>query len=325
MSGDDGTFELPASAIGCAAIAEHAEYAPSDSADVVEGRPLLLRVKAGGSIEGMAVNERGESVPSFTLGIESFAPARGWSFGHGGPRTFEDARGSFHWDRLAPGTYVLTAAAAGEARPPARSDPIDVRGGAVTRGVRVVLLRGGTLTGTVSDEGNRPIAGADVRFDQVSSVVSSTAATQTDARGGYRLEGAPSGPISLLVRKDGFRMKIVAGVRVDPAATRRQDVMLVALEGGVQLELGGIGAALTQTGPGIALGEVFPDDPAARAGLRAGDLIVRLDGERADGMSMADVLQRLRGEPGSSVGVSVFRPETGENVELTIVRGLIVR
>jgi C-terminal processing protease CtpA/Prc len=40
---------------------------------------------------------------------------------------------------------------------------------------------------------------------------------------------------------------------------------------------------------------------------------------------MADALQRLRGEPGTSVGVSVLRPETGETVELTIVRGTIVR
>jgi C-terminal processing protease CtpA/Prc len=39
---------------------------------------------------------------------------------------------------------------------------------------------------------------------------------------------------------------------------------------------------------------------------------------------MADVLQRLRGEPGTSVGVSAQRPETGETVELTIVRGTIV-
>jgi len=40
---------------------------------------------------------------------------------------------------------------------------------------------------------------------------------------------------------------------------------------------------------------------------------------------MADVLQRLRGEPGTSVWVSVVRPESGERVQLAIVRGTIVR
>ena len=121
MSGEDGTFELPPSAIGCTAIAEHGEYASSEAADVVEGRPLRLQLKAGGSIEGVVVNERGEALPSFTLGIESFSPARGLSFDHGGARTFEDPRGAFRWDGLAPGTYVLTAA--GDGSPPARSSP----------------------------------------------------------------------------------------------------------------------------------------------------------------------------------------------------------
>ena len=189
----------------------------------------------------------------------------------------------------------------------------------------MVLPSGGTLTGMISDEAHTPLAGVDVRFDQVSSVVPSDAATQTDVHGMYRLAGAPAGPLSLLVRKEGFRTKLVSGVRVDSSATRRQDVMLTALDGGSNLELGGIGAALTRAGPGILLGEVYAGDPAARAGLRSGDLILRVDGENVGDLSMADVLQRLRGEPGTSVGVSVLRPETGESVELTIVRGRIIR
>jgi hypothetical protein len=323
QSAEDGSFELPASAIGCSALAEHAEYAPSDLVEVAPERRLALRLKAGGTIAGTAVNERGEAIRAFTLGIESFAPTRGWTFDHGGPRNFDDARGGFRWDKLAPGTYSLTASA--EGRPPARSEPIEVRAGVETRDVRLVLPSGGTLTGTVFDEQNAPVAGADVRFDQVSSAVPSNVSAQTDARGGYRLEGAPVGPVSVLVRKDGFRMKIVAGIRVAPATTLRLDVTLAARDGGTQLELGGIGAALAQSGPGIVFGDVYPDDPAAHAGLRRGDLILRVDGEKADGMSIADVLQRLRGEPGSSVGVSVLRPATGENVDLTIVRGRIVR
>jgi C-terminal processing protease CtpA/Prc len=40
---------------------------------------------------------------------------------------------------------------------------------------------------------------------------------------------------------------------------------------------------------------------------------------------MADVLQRLRGEPGTTVWVAVQRPETGERVEMGIARAKIVR
>jgi len=322
-SADDGTFQLPASAIGCDAIAEHAELAPSDAAPVVEGARLVLHLKAGGSIEGAVVDEHGGSLSPFTLGIESFTPTRGWSFDRTPPRSFDDVRGAFRWDRLAPGSYVLTAAAAG--RPPARSESIDVSRGAVTNGVRIVVSQGGTLAGTVYDELHAPVAGADVRFDQVSSVIASKAAGQTDATGQYRLDGAPAGPLTLLVHKDGFRTKLVSNVRVDSGATRREDVTLVALDGGGGMELGGIGAVLAQTGAGITLGQVSPDNPAGRAGLRAGDRVLQIDGESTSGMSMADVLQRLRGEPGTSVWISVLRPDSGERVQMAIVRATIVR
>jgi hypothetical protein len=283
---------------------------------------MTLRLKAGGAIEGVVVDDRGAGVPAFSIGIESFTPSRGRTFDRAGPRSIDDPRGAFRWERLAPGTYVLTASASG--RPPARSDPLAVSGGAVTGGVRIALLRGGIVTGQVFDEHHAPLAGVDLRFDAVSSVVRSSADAQTDPTGLYRLEGAPAGPFTLSAHKDGFRVKLISGLRVDSGATLRQDVTLAAADGG-GLELGGIGAALEQSGGGITLRDVFPGDPAGRAGLRAGDRLVRIDGEACQGMSMSDALQRLRGEPGTSVGVSAQRPETGETVELTIVRGTIVR
>jgi hypothetical protein len=303
-SAEDGTFQLPASAIGCDALAEQSESAPSDATPVVEGRRMTLRLKAGGAIEGAVVDDRGAAVPTFTVGVESFTPARGRTFDRAGPRSVEDPRGTFRLDHLAPGTYVLTASASG--LPPARSEAIDVRGGAATRGVRIALLRGGIVTGHVFDEHHAPLAGADLHFDAVSSVANSSASALTDATG-------------------VFRMKLVSGLRVDSGATLQHDVTLVTLDGGAGLELGGVGATLEARGGGITLRDVFPGDPAGLAGLRAGDRILRIDGETTQGMSMADVLQRLRGEPGTSVGVSAQRPETGETVELTIVRGTIVR
>jgi hypothetical protein len=321
-SGDDGSFQLPPSAIGCDVVAEHPEHAPSDAAHVVEGRRLSLRLKAGGTIEGTVVDDRGAGLPSFTVGIESFTPASGARFGGVGPRTFEDARGAFRWETLAPGTYVLTAQAQG--RPLARSAPIEVLGGTATRGVRIVLASGGVVTGRVEDARHAPLAGAEIHFDALSSVLDSHASAQTDETGRYRLEGAPSGPFTLRVQKDGFRVRLVSGLRVPSGGTLRQDVTLAPINGGPQLELGGIGAALDGREGKIALGTVFDGDPAARAGLRAGDRILSIDGEPTDGMSLADVLQRLRGEPGTSVGVSVQRPQTGETVDVVLVRGMIV-
>ena len=321
-SGEDGAFELPPSAIGCDVVAEHPEQEASDAARVVEGRRLSLRLKPGGAVEGIVVDERGWGVPAYSVGIESFTPARGARFGGYGPRGVDDARGVFRWDKLAPGTYVFTAQAQG--RPPARSAPVDVRGGATTRDVRIALAPGGVVTGRVEDDHHVPLAGVDIRFDAVSSVLDSRASATTDESGRYRIEGAPSGPFTMRVQKDGFRVRLVSGLRVASGATLRQDLTLVAVNGGPGLELGGIGAALDGRDGRVALGGVFPGDPADRAGLRAGDRILSIDGEPTDGMSMADVLQRLRGEPGTAVGVSVQRPQTGETVEVTLVRATIV-
>jgi hypothetical protein len=323
VSAEDGTFTLPPSTIGCDVVAQHDEYAPSEAATVVEGRRIVLRLKAGGSIEGVVVDDRGASVPSFTIGIESFAAAQSRSFRSGGPRSFDDPRGAFRLEKLAPGSYVLAATAPG--KPTARSDSIEVLGGAATSGVRIVLSPGGSVTGHVYDERHSPLAGVDLRFDMVSSVIDSSAEAKTDEAGQYRLDGAPAGPFTLRIHKDGFRLRLFSGLRVDSGRALTQDVTLTAVDGGAGMEFGGIGASLVQAPEGVAVSSVFTGAPAERAGLRAGDRVVRIDGEGTDGMSLSDAIQRLRGEEGTSVGVSVERPKTGETVDVMIVRAAIVR
>jgi membrane-associated protease RseP (regulator of RpoE activity) len=320
-SADDGTFQLPPSAIGCDAVAHHDEAAPSEPMPVVEGRRISLRLKPGGSIEGVVTDEGGAVVTAFEVGIESSATSRGRGPRRGGKRSFEDPRGAFRMEKLPPGSYVLTATAPGKAL--ARSDAIEVASGVATTGVRIALSRGGVVTGRVTDDKRAPIAGVDLQFDSVSSVFDSTAAAKTDAAGFYRLEGAPSGPFTLRVAKDGFRVRLVSGLRVDARGALTQDVTLTVADGGAGTELGGIGAILRPTREGVTFVSVNPGDPAERAGLRAGDRILRIDGEDAEGMSLADALQRLRGQAGTSVGVSVLR--AGETIDVMVVRAAIVR
>jgi hypothetical protein len=323
VSADDGTFQLPASAIGCSAVAQHDEYEASDAVVLVEGRRAELRLRPGGAIEGVVVDDRGAPVPSFTVGVESYSGAQSRSLRSTPPRKVDDALGAFRLEKLAPGRYVLGAGAAG--KPTGRSDSIDVAGGVATTGVRIVLPLGGTVTGRVVDEHHAPLEGVDMRFDAVSSVIDSSAHATTDSAGLYRLEGAPPGPFTLRAQKDGFRIRMVSGLRVDPRGTLAQDLVLNAIDGGAGLEFGGIGANLMPAPEGLTLSAVGAGDPAERAGLRAGDHILAIDGETTDGMSLADALQRLRGEAGTSVGVSVQRPKTSETVDVTIERAAIVR
>jgi hypothetical protein len=317
---DDGTFRLPASALGCGAIALHDEFGPSDLTPVVEGRRTELRLQAGGSIEGAVVDARGMPLPSFSVGIESFAGAHGSSARGTAPRNFEG--GTFRWGALAPGSYVLSAAAPGT--PPTRSDAVTVNGGSVTRGVRIVLASGGTVQGHVYDDHRSPIVGARLAFDRVSSTLDSVATATTDERGAYLLDSvAPGGLFTLRVEKAGYRTRFLSGLRAPSGSTLTQDVLLTAVDGGASFEMGGIGAGLAAREGAIEIMSVFPGDPAERAGLRPGDRIARIDGEDTAGMSLSDALQRLRGEVGTSVGVTVRHRGESDTLDVVIPRATI--
>jgi carboxyl-terminal processing protease len=64
----------------------------------------------------------------------------------------------------------------------------------------------------------------------------------------------------------------------------------------------------------------FDGSPAQRAGLRSGDIIVEVDGEDVTGLTLNDTVDRIRGEKGTTVVLTVFRPDTGESLEFVIVR-----
>ncbi len=317
-SADDGTFRLPASTLGCDVFAMHDEMAPSDAVRLVEGRHVTLRLAAGGSIAGSVVDDRGGTIDSFSVGVESFA----WEHGSSARRDATPFHGgTFRLDRLVPGTYVLTASTPG--RPPARSDPVEVRSGELTDGVRIVVAPGGVIVGRVFDPRGAPIEDVELRFDMPSAIAGSDAVAKTDGEGRYRLEGAPSGLLTIRAQKDGYRAKLVSGLQVDSGRTLTDDITLGAIDGAPgRMEFGGIGASLGSGSGGIVLSSVFPGEPADRAGIRAGDRIVSIDGEDAAQMSLADAIQRLRGEAGTSVGVSVERG--GKPLDVVIPRAEII-
>jgi carboxyl-terminal processing protease len=60
-----------------------------------------------------------------------------------------------------------------------------------------------------------------------------------------------------------------------------------------------------------------PGSPAARAGLRPGDVIATIDGVRSDTMALGDAVDRIRGEPGTVVTLGVRRGDRLRNVRIT--------
>lgn len=63
--------------------------------------------------------------------------------------------------------------------------------------------------------------------------------------------------------------------------------------------------------------------PAYEAGVRAGDRILRIDGRSTQGLSLADAAQRMRGEPGEPVVLTVVHQGETQPVDIEIIRAVI--
>jgi carboxyl-terminal processing protease len=82
----------------------------------------------------------------------------------------------------------------------------------------------------------------------------------------------------------------------------------------------GVGALLgTKDGQPVIV-SVISGGPASRAGLKAGDVILSVNGEKVTDLGPSEVAAKIRGEEGSQVVVSVLRPSTGEQLDFTMVR-----
>jgi carboxyl-terminal processing protease len=79
---------------------------------------------------------------------------------------------------------------------------------------------------------------------------------------------------------------------------------------------GGLGLEVEASGSAVRVVAPIPGSPAERAGLAAGDLIVRVDDQPLSGLPLADAIARMRGQPGTPVSLTIQR--TGSAGELTV-------
>lgn len=86
---------------------------------------------------------------------------------------------------------------------------------------------------------------------------------------------------------------------------------------------GGIGCEVDVRGGVLTVMMPLDDTPAARAGIRPGDRIIAIDEEPTEGMSLQDAVVRMRGEPGSTVALTIRRPATEEPLEMSLTRAVI--
>ena len=88
-------------------------------------------------------------------------------------------------------------------------------------------------------------------------------------------------------------------------------------------QFGGLGIEVTMENGFIKVVSPIDDTPAQKAGIKTGDLIVRLNDEPVKGMSLADAVKKMRGEPGSKIELTVVREGAEAPLKLTLVRAVI--
>ncbi len=88
-------------------------------------------------------------------------------------------------------------------------------------------------------------------------------------------------------------------------------------------QFGGLGIEVTQEGGYIRVVSPIDDTPAMRAGVKAGDLIVALDGKTVQGLTLNEAVDKMRGTPGSKITITIKRAGVETPVELSMNREII--
>jgi carboxyl-terminal processing protease len=95
------------------------------------------------------------------------------------------------------------------------------------------------------------------------------------------------------------------------------------LQVGTSGEFGGLGIEVGMEDGFIKVISPIDDTPAQRAGLKAGDLIVRIDAKPVKGMTLNEAVNLMRGKPGTSIALTVMREGGDRPLKLELVRDVV--
>ena len=110
---------------------------------------------------------------------------------------------------------------------------------------------------------------------------------------------------------------------LDPHSSYLDEEAYLNLQEGTSGEFGGLGIEVGMEDGFIKVISPIDDTPAQKAGLQAGDLIIRLDDTPVKGMSLNDAVERMRGEPGTDITLTIIRDGADKPLKVTITRDVI--
>jgi len=110
---------------------------------------------------------------------------------------------------------------------------------------------------------------------------------------------------------------------LDPHSSYLGEEAFKELKVGTTGEFGGLGIEVGMEDGFVKVISPIDDTPAQRAGVEAGDLIIRLDDKPVKGMSLNDAVKIMRGKPGSKIVIMVVREGRDAPFQIEIIRDII--
>ncbi|MCX7154790.1 MAG: S41 family peptidase [Betaproteobacteria bacterium] len=110
---------------------------------------------------------------------------------------------------------------------------------------------------------------------------------------------------------------------LDPHSTYLDPEAFKEMQVGTQGEFGGLGIEVGMEDGFVKVVSPIEDTPAFRAGLKPGDLIIKLDDAPVKGMTLNDAVKKMRGKPKSPIRLTILRKGEAKPFEVTLVRDVI--
>lgn len=187
----------------------------------------------------------------------------------------------------------------------------------------VLLLAGAAGTGyLVGKRSDTPATAANASLDADAATLAKSIDLSNFWDSWSTLNDKFYGELSTDKRVDGAIGGMVAGLG-DPytvyLAPKQNKIFKSTIEG----KFGGIGAELEIRNNLLTIVAPLQGTPAEKAGLKAGDVILKIDGNSVEKMSFVDAIDMIRGEKGTKVTLNIARADSEAPFDLELVRDTI--
>jgi carboxyl-terminal processing protease len=110
---------------------------------------------------------------------------------------------------------------------------------------------------------------------------------------------------------------------LDPQSSYLDAEAFKELQVGTQGEFGGLGIEVGMEDGFVKVVSPIEDTPAFKAGVKSGDLVIKLDDTPVKGMTLNDAVKKMRGKPGTDIILTIVRKGQAKPLTLTLTRAVI--